>query len=56
MEPMAWVGSFMWWLTDTLGTLMTLTGLTGLLFLAGHGLVRVTDYIIDKEDSHEDQD
>lgn len=55
MAPMAWVGSFMCWLCDALGTLMTLTGLTGLLLLMGHGLVRATEYFIDKEDSHEDQ-
>ena len=56
MEPMAWVGVFMCWLTDAFGTVMTLTGLAGLLLLTGHGLVRATEYIIDKEDSNEDQD
>ena len=55
MEPMAWVGTFMCWLTDALGTIMTLTGLAGLLLLMGHGLVRATEYIIDKEDmTHDD--
>ena len=57
MEPMAWVGAFMWWLTDTLGTVMTVTGLAGLLLLTGYGLVSATEYLIDKEDSHnENQD
>ena len=56
MEPMAWVVSFMWWLTDIIGTLMTLTGLGGLLFFAGRGLVSATEYLIDKEDPNEDQD
>ena len=53
---MAWVGTFMCWLTDALGTIMTLTGLAGLLLLTGHGLVLATEYIIDKEDSDEDSD
>lgn len=57
MESMAWVGAFMWWLTDTLGTVMTVTGLAGLLLLTGYGLVSATEYLIDKEDSHnENQD
>lgn len=54
MEPMAWVGNFMWWLTDKIGTAMTLTGLGGLLFFAGRGLLSATEYLIDKEDSHHD--
>lgn len=56
MEPMAWLSDFMWWLTGALGTAMTLIGLAGLLLLTGRGLVRATEYIIDKEDSYEDQD
>lgn len=51
---MAWVGNFMWWLCRAIGNAMTLTGLAGLLLFVGHGLVRVTDYIIDKEDMTHD--
>lgn len=55
MAPMAWINGFMWWLCEALGTAMTLTGLAGLLLLMGHGLVRATEYIIDKEDmTHDD--
>jgi len=46
----------MCWLTDALGTIMTLTGLAGLLLLTGHGLVRAMEYIIDKEEANEYQD
>ncbi|MBQ3478191.1 MAG: hypothetical protein IJH25_08475 [Clostridia bacterium] len=56
MEPMAWVASFMWWLTETIGTLLTLIGLAGLLLLTGRGLVRAMEYIIDKEEANEYQD
>lgn len=56
MEPMAWVDTFMCWLCDFLGTTMTLIGLAGLLLLAGHGLVRATEYFIDKEDCIHDDD
>lgn len=57
MEPMAWISDFMWWLCDTLGTVMTVTGLAGLLLLTGYGLVSATEYLIDKEDlPHENQD
>lgn len=56
MNPVAWVSDFMWWLTGALGTAMTLIGLAGLLLLTGRGMVRATEYIIDKEDSNEDQD
>jgi len=49
VEPMAWVGPFMWWLCDALGTTMILTGLSGLLYLAGRGLMWVCDKIIDEE-------
>lgn len=56
MNPMAWVATFMCWLTDALGTAMTLTGLAGLLLLTGRGLVRAMEYIIDKEEANEYQD
>ena len=46
----------MCWLTDALGTAMTLTGLAGLLLLTGRGLVRAMEYIIDKEEANEYQD
>lgn len=49
MEPMAWVVPFMWWLCDVLGTTMTLTGLIGLLAFLGHGLMWLTDKILEME-------
>ena len=48
------ISDIMWWLCGVLGNAMTLTGLAGLLLFVGHGLVRVTDYIIDKEDMTHD--
>ena len=54
MEPMVWVSGFMWWLTNAIGTVMTVTGLAGLLLLTGYGLVSATEYLIDKEDSHDE--
>lgn len=55
MAPVAWIGNFMWWLCDALGTVMTLTGLVGLLYLAARGLIRAMQTIIDKEEANEYQ-
>lgn len=51
-----WVEPMMWALCRILGTTMTAVGLIGLLFFTGHGLIRATEYLIDKEVSNEDQD
>lgn len=50
MAPVAWIGNFMWWLCDALGTAMTLTGLAGLLYMAARGLVQITDKILNEEE------
>ena len=51
-----WVEPLLWELGRIAGNILTFIGLTGLLLLAGHGLVGATEYIIDKEDPYEDQD
>lgn len=49
MGPMTWVSPFMWWLCRFLGNTFTTIGLTGLLAFAGHGLMWVTDKILEME-------
>lgn len=51
-----WVEPTIWAFCNWLGNALMTIGLIGLVFSVGHGLISATEYIIDKEENHENQD